>query len=288
MALTSVTPLVFDAGDAATIVGTSFGASQGVGKVELVNNATYGSATVLVEQTVDSWSDTSIGITAVKGALDYGFAWLFVTDDGAELHGPIRVLLSPVRIPSLSVVAAGANVTSFEMTKPTGVASGDLMIAIIAKDDDDAITGVPEGWNDLQLTAAGTAARFNAYYKVAGGSEPSSYTWTGDSERYFGVILRLVGIRTPEIDISAIVEGNDLTPIAPSVDTVWPNALIIQAFGADDDDVPYTTPAGLIEVWNGNDVDTGGAGGVKLVSEMVGPGAAEPEPLRLPGVGGSR
>jgi len=50
------------------IVGTDFEAVQGTGTVEISDDATYGDGNV-VAQTVTSWSDTSIDITVVLGAM---------------------------------------------------------------------------------------------------------------------------------------------------------------------------------------------------------------------------
>lgn len=70
------------------ITGTAFGASQGSGKVYLspTNNVADGSR---VEQTVTSWSDTSIQITAVKGGLSFDTTlYLFVVNNGGSSNSP--------------------------------------------------------------------------------------------------------------------------------------------------------------------------------------------------------
>lgn len=86
-AVSSVTPSSFaDAATGVVIAGTTFEASQGTGKVELSNNATYGSGTV-VQQTVTAWSDTSITITIVKGALSPGGLYLWVTNNAGQHNG---------------------------------------------------------------------------------------------------------------------------------------------------------------------------------------------------------
>lgn len=74
-----------------TITGTDFGASQGTGKVEIGDNATYGAAT-LVELAVDSWSDTSIQIdmqetvtgNSIRDDVAFGTLYLFVTNDAGD------------------------------------------------------------------------------------------------------------------------------------------------------------------------------------------------------------
>lgn len=69
-----------------TITGTNFGTSQGNGKVWLspTNNVNDGAR---VEQTVLAWSDTSITIRVVRGALSLlTNLYLFVTNGTAETN----------------------------------------------------------------------------------------------------------------------------------------------------------------------------------------------------------
>lgn len=66
------------------VTGTDLLPYQYDGKIELANNATYGSATVIVEQTVTSWSDTAAQITVVQGGLSAGTVYAFVTTDRGD------------------------------------------------------------------------------------------------------------------------------------------------------------------------------------------------------------
>jgi hypothetical protein len=91
---TAPTPTITDAGDelyldgetGITITGTDFGAAQGAGFVVIsptVDVADVGAVT----QTVTSWADTSITVTAVKGDLGFGTtAYLFVEHDGGNAN----------------------------------------------------------------------------------------------------------------------------------------------------------------------------------------------------------
>jgi hypothetical protein len=85
-------PTVTDAGDESyyngetgvTVTGTNFGSAQGSGKVYLspTDDVDDGDR---VEQTVTSWSDTSIQFTVVKGSLDLDTGlYLFVVNDGGS------------------------------------------------------------------------------------------------------------------------------------------------------------------------------------------------------------
>ena len=73
------------------------------------------------------------------------------------------------------------NVTSAAVNKPTGVVSGDVLIVFITWDGG-SLGGLtitpPSGWTQITTAASTNYVATRAYYKVAGGSEPSSYTWT--------------------------------------------------------------------------------------------------------------
>ena len=61
------------------VTGSTFGAAQGTGKVELVENANY--TGTIINQSIDSWSDTSVQFDVNAGALADTNAYLFVTSD---------------------------------------------------------------------------------------------------------------------------------------------------------------------------------------------------------------
>ena len=73
----------------------------------------------------------------------------------------------------------GGGSTSIVVNAPTGVVSGDVLVAIVSSysSANDTITG-PTGWTRLATLKEGTNYVAVIDYKVAGGSEPTSYTWT--------------------------------------------------------------------------------------------------------------
>ncbi len=90
-----------------------------------------------------------------------------------------------------SQTAGSAGSTSATATKPTSTASGDLMLAHLTTFSAVTVTE-PTGWTLLGVT--GTNQRTYCYYRVAGGSEGASYTWTlGSSERWVLGISRFTG-----------------------------------------------------------------------------------------------
>lgn len=119
--------------------------------------------------------------------------------------------------------AAMADSTSISIDKPTGLAVGDLMIAVVAGNDGGSTISIPTGWTSLlnNNTTTNGFGWYRAAYKVADSSDvaASNFTFTnGDG----GVIYRLTGYATP----SLITTGTG-TPNSPD------NHLILFNIAAD-------------------------------------------------------
>lgn len=72
---------------------------------------------------------------------------------------------------------SGADKTSLVLTKPTGVVEGDVLIALWTANG--VSVTPPTGFNLVVSQIAGTSTvTTKLYYKVAGASEPSTYTFT--------------------------------------------------------------------------------------------------------------
>jgi hypothetical protein len=77
-----------------------------------------------------------------------------------------------------ATTATAASGTSVTANKPTGVVSGDLLLAVFTNNNQTVTR--PSGWTQLFYTSASTGNSWSTgvYYKVAGASEPSSYTFS--------------------------------------------------------------------------------------------------------------
>ena len=65
------------------ITGSTFQSPQGTGKVEISPNNTY-AAGGLVQQTIDSWADTSIQFDVVRTGLSTGTNYIWITNDAGN------------------------------------------------------------------------------------------------------------------------------------------------------------------------------------------------------------
>ncbi len=188
-----------------------------------------------------------------------------------------------------SEVSVGTAQNTITIPVPTGFSAGDLLIACIVMDRNSYLYkhGTPTGWTLIQqTTGTGGTHCFSIWYRIAEAGD-TQWTWTigysGTFQQY-GVILRYTGqAETGFIHASdmTVQETANTTPTAPSVayTDLEAGSLCLQAFGADDDDTPYTTPAQLTQRYNGiSNTGTGtcgSAGGDKAVSGTGSTGTAQ-------------
>ncbi len=133
------------------------------------------------------------------------------------------------------------------------VQNGDVLVAIVNKDDDLSITP-PSGWtaiNTLGTTGVGTDMFTGAWYKVAtsGNSEPTTYSFVstdGTTEGYSYWIGSFRGVDPLNpIDATAAWANNvnSATPSAASVTTVTANTYVLAAWWVSGDN-DVTLPGG--------------------------------------------
>lgn len=150
--------------------------------------------------------------------------------------------------------AAGGNVT---VTKPTGTAEGDYLIAYNTMDPDSAastMTGA-SGFSQIGTTNTVTSAgHAKVWAKVAGASEPADYTFGGAAGSSSAVVmLCLTGqhASTP-IDVSPTHGGSSTAAtahVAPSIDPTVTDTLMITGYMAlaQNGSGSYSPPSGMTE-----------------------------------------
>ncbi|MCA9240032.1 MAG: hypothetical protein KDA37_07530 [Planctomycetales bacterium] len=124
---------------------------------------------------------------------------------------------------------------SLAVPVPSGVASGDLLIAAIAIDSDSGDDpSLPAGWTEINVNRY----FYNGYYyvtlslwwKIAAPSEPSTYTfnWSLNQQAY-GWMMRFTG-HDPTDPINAFATAADYAddPPCPAVTTTVDNAMIVR------------------------------------------------------------
>lgn len=126
------------------------------------------------------------------------------------------------------------NALSLALDKPTGVAQGDVMVASVAIRPSSASITAPSGWSLVRKVdnTSGATSSVAVYVKVAGASEPASYTWTfSTSSGSAGGIQAFSGVDTsnPVQADAGTQQSNTYSHPTPSI-SVWPGATPISAF----------------------------------------------------------
>lgn len=149
---------------------------------------------------------------------------------------------------------------------PSGTTSGDLLVAFIAYAGYyNPPSSVPSGWTQLTWGAYYPTVTVRVYYKIAGGSEPSDYTWIWGSNSWYhsGSIHRITGAATSSpLYVYSGTSGFDETPVAPSVNATASDTLLL-AFAAFTASSTFTPPSGMTEV-----SDFGGTGMSHTVASL--------------------
>ena len=145
--------------------------------------------------------------------------------------------------------------TTVSLPAPTGRTAGDVLVASFTADKNPTAT-VPAGWtaitNGLNI---GSGARVFAYYRVAGSSDPATYTWTlSTAVKWGGGISAYTGVNTSTpLDSTVATAVNatfSATSIAvPGVSTASNGALLIGGLGFDSSTPGATAPTGWTERW---------------------------------------
>lgn len=169
---------------------------------------------------------------------------------GSKLTG--SVLAAPFYQSSSFGVTSLATDTSLVINAPSGTSDGDFLIAHIARNYTTLVGATitpPSGWT-LLLTNSSGAMDSWVYYKFAGASEPSSYTWTLGAtgtvaQSCGGDIHRITAVDTSTpIDVSATaalgVATGDADPDSPSVTTTVANTMVFAFLAHDHGAVSHT------------------------------------------------
>lgn len=173
--------------------------------------------------------------------------WTF-TRSGSTTYNTITM-----RGTAQSSTSSGA--TSRSVTKPTGVTTNDVLLAVVTHDGSpDVITA--SGWTELYYNS-GTDINVGIYYKVAGGSEPSSYSFSTVSSHAIGaavVAYYNVNTTSPIDDASIVVNAVGATMSGGSA---WCSSTSGRSvfLGGVSNNTAVTPPAGMTE-----QIDTGSTG----------------------------
>lgn len=138
---------------------------------------------------------------------------------------------------SSTTVASGTSIT---INAPSSITRGNILIAVIATTSS-SVLATPLDWIRLSLPANGEAS----YWKVAGSSEPSDYTWTWTTSSVgCGLIVQITGNSVFPIEAySAQSNASSANITAPSITTLSKTDLLVNIYATNTANT-ITVPAG--------------------------------------------
>ena len=157
-------------------------------------------------------------------------------------------------------------VTQITIDKPASVAQGDFLLAQIAINGGSpaTVTNVPSGWVQILRTDNDTSISIASYYKIAGASEASNYTWSiSPQTRAEGGITRYSGVDTSNpIDAASGNFGLSQVATTSSITTSAANEEVVALFGTDvgknhDAGDYFSLPTGMTEKYDATNVTLG-------------------------------
>ncbi len=158
-----------------------------------------------------------------------------------------------VRSSAVGVQAASGSPVS--VTKPTGTASGDILVAIHFLDVFGTVAAMtaPAGWTQTGISYSGTGSCMGkAWYRVADGSEGASFSFGQNDTSVCTVVACSGGNTTTPIDIAASWSqgGSAQTAhVAPSISPTGSASLLLCGFASTCDAVlTYTPASGMTEL----------------------------------------
>jgi hypothetical protein len=150
------------------------------------------------------------------------------------------------------------------INKPAGTVANDVMVAAIAFNHDSVVITPPAGWTLVRRVENTDAILgLEVHYRVAGASEPASYTWlatTGSANFQYvvGGIQSFSGVDTVSpIDVDAgqctpqptPCGSSSLTHATPDVTTTVSDTMLVTAHTYESSNT-WTPPAGMTEAYD--------------------------------------
>jgi hypothetical protein len=150
-----------------------------------------------------------------------------------------------------SASSAGVGSGNLTINKPTGTVQDDVMIGTIGVRPETVTITPPSGWTLVRRinNANANANSLAVYYKVAGASEPATYTWTiSTNTGAAGGIQSFSGVDTTDpIDVEdGQTTANSLSHATPSVITTVSGAMLVTSHTFSSA-ATWTPPTGMTE-----------------------------------------
>ena len=209
---------------------------------------------------------------------------------------PVQPAIARRGAASTSWDANGLGTTSLVINKPTGTVQNDVMITAMTIGQNSTITP-PTGWTLMRRVDNLDSYSYSSmvvYYKVAGASEPSSYTWGFSTTTFvaaWSASYVNVNTSTP-IDVSNGQTNNTSSAMStsfsvPSINTSNASEMVVAAFGAYYGAYTWTPPSGMTEFADLNNTYSRIIEGTEVLQASAGASGIKTATLSSTGYGAS-
>jgi hypothetical protein len=186
---------------------------------------------------------------------------------GANRSGVAQaVALRPRQVALVGTGATGTALNgatgTLTLPRPSGVAADDVLIAHVVLHTHGFAPNpiqAPSGWHEIRVDTDANHVTAGVFWRRAGGSEPSSYTFTNNSgdttQQAVGAILAYRGL-DPAAPVDAHAGTADPSGVddvvTPSVTTTAPTTRLLSLVGAyGNNQGPAAPPGGMTERYEG-------------------------------------
>jgi hypothetical protein len=191
------------------------------------------------------------------------YNWRFVPEAGKTFtdwgttacHGappPPRPDPGPITQVGSSSNGSKAPSTGIMLARPAGTKPGQVMVASVVSDQAEPAFSAPRGWTVVRDDVVPGTLRQTVYLKVAGPSEPSSYTWKLAGSRHVtGGITTYAGVdpgHPVDTSASAVNPAAGTAVTTPSITTTVAGAKLV-LFAAVNAEGTMTAPPGMTPRW---------------------------------------
>jgi hypothetical protein len=238
-AITTNTSVILDTGGASSTANlvVSLPGSAPTGNILLVNNT---SATA-----VSGSFDTLNGGSAIEGAAVVLGGNIYIL---TYMYDSVSGTVGTARSATYNDIALIPE-PSITISTPPDTNTGDLLIAVVATDEDtsDSIAPVDQGWNEIDIDDYSGAVTLGAWWKLAGVSEPATHTFSwsvANPQQAYGWMMRFTGhySANPINGTPATAGQTSATPTSPAVTTTVNNCLILRLGAFDGNDITVGNP----------------------------------------------
>ncbi|MDP8903732.1 MAG: hypothetical protein M3N29_00185 [Chloroflexota bacterium] len=244
--------------------GQSSVALSSVGGPWIVDGVSYShrSAVVTANGTLSngnySWSVTASDQAANSRTTNFGV----IVDNNATVAPASGLALSNSCVAGSGISqratsTANSSGPGLTVSTPAGLQAGDVMIAQVVARASGTISA-PEGWTAIRATELSGTVNQATFWRLAGSSEPGSYTFTtpGTARNAVGIVAYSGVHASTPINAHNAAAGIGTTATAPSVTTTVANTRLLTLFMIRQ--VNGSTPDGMNVLWKV--ASAGGAG----------------------------